>query len=115
MTTHLGPDASIAELVRSLQRDGVDVRVVPAGTSKPDSLELFGEALRFPHWYGRNLDALYDCLLGLVSASDRPVHVVWDGTAGLRRDHPEVYAAIVQVLDDVEAEAETFAATVLDR
>ena len=27
--------------------------------------QVFSEALHFPGWYGRNLDALYDCLTDL--------------------------------------------------
>ena len=115
MTTHLGPQTSIAELVRSLQRDGADVRVVPAGVDKADSLALFGEALHFPDWYGHNLDALYDCLLGLAPAGSEHLHVVWDGTAALRADHPDAYAAIVRVLEDAESERPTVTATVVDR
>lgn len=26
---------------------------------------IFADALSFPEWYGRNLDALYDCLTGI--------------------------------------------------
>jgi RNAse (barnase) inhibitor barstar len=115
MTATLGPDTAIADLVRSLQREGVDVEVVPAGDDKRDSLRLFGEALRFPHWYGHNLDALFDCLLTYVHEAPAPVHVIWDGTANLRAEHPDAYAGIVQVLDDVESERPTFAATVVER
>ena len=115
MTQVLGPDTAIGPLVRSLQADGVDVHVVPAGADKAESLRLFGDVLGFPDWYGHNLDALYDCLMDLVSASDVPMHVVWDGTAPLRADHPDVVEAIVRVLDDAEGEQATFTATVIDR
>jgi RNAse (barnase) inhibitor barstar len=115
MTTQLGPETAIADLVRSLQREGVDAHVVPAGADKRDSLRLFGQALDFPQWYGHNLDALFDCLLTFVHDAPAPVHVIWDGTARLRADHPDAYVAIIQVLDDVEAEKPTFAATVVDR
>ena len=115
MTRVLGPDTAIAPLVRSLQREGAEVHVVPAGADKAESLRLFGEVLRFPDWYGHNLDALFDCLTSVVQASAAPVHVVWDGTAHLRSRHPEAFDAIVQVLEDTEAEQATFAATVLDR
>ena len=30
--------------------------------TKEDLHDAFGKALDFPHWYGRNLDALHDCL-----------------------------------------------------
>jgi RNAse (barnase) inhibitor barstar len=115
MTQVLGPDTAIGPLVRSLQAEGVDVHVVPAGADKAESLRIFGQVLDFPDWYGHNLDALYDCLLELVLASDVPVHVVWDGTAPLRASHPDVVDAVVRLLDDAEQEQETFTATVVDR
>jgi RNAse (barnase) inhibitor barstar len=115
MTQVLGPDTAIGPLVRSLQAEGVDVHVVPAGTDKAESLRVFGEVLGFPDWYGHNLDALYDCLLDLVAASDVPVHVVWDGTASLRAGHPDVFDAVLSVLEDAEGEQATFTATVVDR
>ena len=30
--------------------------------TKEDLHRIFRETLRFPEWYGNNLDALYDCL-----------------------------------------------------
>ena len=53
--------------------------------------------------------------MDLVAAAQTPVHLVWDGTALLRSAHPEVFEAVVAVLDDAEAEQESFSATVLDR
>ena len=34
---------------------------------------LLAETLSFPHWYGHNLDALYDCL----TAISTPTHLIW--------------------------------------
>ena len=31
-------------------------------TNRQEALELLGQALDLPEWWGRNLDALYDCL-----------------------------------------------------
>ena len=31
--------------------------------TKEDLHRIFRETLRFPEWYGNNLDALYDCLM----------------------------------------------------
>lgn len=33
--------------------------------NRAEAMELLGRALALPSWWGRNLDALYDCLTGL--------------------------------------------------
>lgn len=44
-------------------------------TSREDLHRVLAEALRFPSWYGKNLDALYDAL----SAVTATVHLLhWD-------------------------------------
>lgn len=48
-------------------------------SSEADMLQAVGEALHFPDYYGRNLDALNDCLRGVVDGE-----YGWDpGSAGL--------------------------------
>ena len=39
---------------------------------RQEAMELLGRALALPEWWGRNLDALYDCLTDL----GRPVRLV---------------------------------------
>ena len=39
---------------------------------RQEAMELLGRALVLPEWWGRNLDALYDCLTDL----GRPVRLV---------------------------------------
>ena len=36
--------------------------IVAGGRTKERAIERFAETLRFPDWFGRNLDALYDLL-----------------------------------------------------
>ena len=115
MTRVLGADTQIAPLVRALRGDGVVVRVVPAGADEDEALRLFGESLYFPARYRRDLDALFDCLLTAARESVGSLHVVWDGTATLREEHPEAFDAVVRVLQDIEAEVPGFTATVVDR
>lgn len=114
----LGPEVAIAEVVREAQREGGEVSVVPAGSTKAESIDLFAEVLDFPDWFGRNLDALADCLHDYAEEpheDGRTRHLVWDGVAQLRRDHPEGYADITSVLDEVSNDHDTFVVTVLDR
>ena len=114
----LGPDVGIAEVVRDAQNDGHEVSVVPAGATKAESLELFAETLDFPEWFGRNLDALADCLHDFAEQpldGARARHLVWDGAATLRRDHHDTFEDIAGVLDEVAQDHDGFVVTILDR
>lgn len=114
MTTVLGPGTEIAPLVRSLRAEG-PVALVPAGADKAETLARFGEALHFPDWYGLNYDAMFDCLLQHVHDAEGVVQVVWDGTALLRAEHPDVYATVLRILADAEGEKPRLRVTVVDR
>ena len=87
----LGPEVSIAEIVREAQSHGGEVSVVPAGETKAESIDLFAEVLDFPDWFGRNLDALADCLHDLAEEPREDgglLHLVWDGVAHLPAHPP---------------------------
>lgn len=61
------------------------------------------EALSFPDWYGKNLDALYDCLTDL----DEPVHLHLIGWEQL----PAWKAAFEAVMSDAENDCIEFIVT----
>ena len=66
--------------------------------NRKEAMELLGQALALPKWWGRNLDALYDCLTDL----GRPVRLEIS-----RREAMEVSAfgrRLLQVLEDAAAE-----------
>jgi RNAse (barnase) inhibitor barstar len=114
----LGPEVSVAEVVRDAQNDGDDVSVVPAGTTKADSLEQFAQVLDFPDWFGRNLDALADCLHDFAEQpleGARARHLVWDGVGPLRRQHHDTFEDIAGLLDEVSQDHSSFVVTILDR
>ncbi|MGH3972915.1 MAG: barstar family protein [Pseudonocardiaceae bacterium] len=69
-------------------------------TSKTDALDAIGAALSFPDWYGRNLDALYDCLMDLSWLPDGEHVLVWAGHRQLEAADPDDYRAVLGVLDD---------------
>lgn len=48
------------------------------------------EALSFPGWYGRNLDALYDCLTELGEATEL-ILTDWDPTTAWADAFAEVF------------------------
>ena len=45
--------------MRTIRLNGARLR------SRGEAMTLLGQALELPHWWGRNLDALHDCLTEL--------------------------------------------------
>ena len=66
--------------------------------TKKDMLEAIGEALGFGEHYGRNLDALADCLRDLVGET----LLLWADWAGLAENDPAAMGGIVHVLGSAE-------------
>jgi RNAse (barnase) inhibitor barstar len=98
------PEAAEA-LVRLTRSLGLEaVRIDLAGCAdKAALLERTAAALEFPEWFGRNWDALFDCLADL---SWRPAtgHVlVFEHTAGLRREAPAALDTAVAILRETAA------------
>lgn len=67
-------------------------------SSEADFHEAIAAGFALPAWYGRNLDALWDALTGMI---DRPVELVWIHAERSRRELPR-YEKIVSLLRDVE-------------
>nr|WP_192827190.1 barstar family protein [Actinopolyspora erythraea] len=66
--------------------------------SKRTMLDAIAAQLSFPEWAGRNLDALYDCLIDL-SWLPRGEHVlVWSNHRVLAEHDPKAYRGIGSVL-----------------
>ncbi len=72
-------------------------------TSKIEALDAIGAALNFPSWYGRNLDALYDCLVDLSWQPAGEHVLIWTGYRELEAADPAGYRAVVSALDDAAA------------
>lgn len=97
----LGADTRIANVVRAAGAGGATVRVVPAGDDKAETLRLFAEVLKFPAYFGHNLDALADSLGDLAAATEGAWTLVWDGARFLRSADPDVFEAITDILTDL--------------
>ncbi|GAA5151280.1 MULTISPECIES: barstar family protein [Amycolatopsis] len=69
---------------------------------KLSTLDAIAEALSFPDWFGRNLDALYDCLTDLSWLPSGEHVLVWSGSDALKQADPRGYLAIRSVLSDAE-------------
>ena len=99
------PPMGLDDLVVELESDS-PCDVVVGGGSKEEALERFAEALRFPGWFGRNLDALYELLdeqASAATAGGGDWTLLWVPSARLVVDHPRDYARVVAVLGDVAA------------
>lgn len=97
--------ASASEVARIWRAAGWKVGVVTAPTTRAEALAALGEALDFPSYYGRNLDALWDCLTDL----DAPTAVVWSGWSRLALRHPRDWAKVLDVLSDRAEQSPAFA------
>lgn len=95
---HYVPDA--ARALAEARGRGALAHLVGPATSKVDALDAIGAALSFPEWYGRNLDALHDCLVDLSWQPDGEHVLVWAGHRQLEAADPEGYRAVLAVLDD---------------
>jgi RNAse (barnase) inhibitor barstar len=74
--------------------DGTRIR------GKDDFYDAVAAALSFPDWFGRNLDALHDCL-GDLSWLPAGEHVlVWSEPQIFRDADPDGYRAVADVLTD---------------
>lgn len=95
---HYASDA--AGVFAEAQERGALAHLVGPVTSKADALDAIGAALSFPDWYGRNLDALYDCLVDLSWQPEGEHVLIWAGHRQLEATDPEGYRAVLSVLDD---------------
>ncbi len=67
-------------------------------TDKAALMDRLQDALQFPEWFGRNWDALEDCLTDM-SWRDEVGHVLlFDGGADLRRRQKALFDTLVDVL-----------------
>jgi ribonuclease inhibitor len=65
-------------------------------TDRKNLHELFSENLHFPEWYGRNLDALYDCLTD-ISEDTKITIINWEQARENLGSHAQ---ALQNVLED---------------
>lgn len=69
---------------------------------KVSALDAIAAALSFPAWFGRNLDALYDCLTDLSWLPSGEHVLIWVSSRALAEVDPKAYLAIRAVLSDAQ-------------
>lgn len=67
---------------------------------KDDFYDAVADALSFPEWFGRNLDALFDSLRDLSWLPAGEHVLVWSKPEVFEQADPEGYRQIVEVLAD---------------
>lgn len=79
----------------------VDIRLDLADcTDKASLLECFASALAFPDWFGRNWDALSDCLTDLSWLPAQHYRIELAQPQGLRTAAPEALATALEILGE---------------
>lgn len=68
--------------------------------TKAEFLAAVGETLAFPEHYGRNYDALTDCLREVATEPDSGVVLLWDGWGPFAFEDASSFALARQVLED---------------
>ena len=67
-------------------------------TDKAALMDRLQDALQFPEWFGRNWDALEDCLTDMSWRGEVGHVLLLDGAADLRRHQKALFATLVDVL-----------------
>jgi len=89
---------SAARVATDARLRGATVGVVEGRAEKRALLAAIGRALRFPSYYGVNLDALEECLRDLSWLPAGEVVLVWDGSEALRAADPMAHRGLLEVL-----------------
>ncbi|GAB3623422.1 hypothetical protein GCM10027418_15050 [Mariniluteicoccus endophyticus] len=97
--------ADAREVAAELEAAGWRTGVVRGAADKARFLGEVGRALDLPRWYGRNLDALWDCLTDLTG----PTALVWSGWEEMAVNHPRDWAALRGLLGERVDEEPEFA------
>lgn len=90
-------------LAESARARGAYVHLVAGRpTDRMSTMDAIAAALCFPDYFGRNLDALYDCLTDLSWLPSGEHVLIWGGSDLLKEADPKAYLAIRSVLSDAE-------------
>lgn len=97
---HVGRSTSTIE--RRAVRSGWNVLVLDTAgvVDKQGFMDAVAEAFDLPSWFGRNWDALDECLRALDLDDPDGLLVLWDGWAGFAESDPDAFETAVGVFQD---------------
>jgi RNAse (barnase) inhibitor barstar len=103
------PAARLPQVVEQVARAKLLLLTANLGSCHglDEALRELGSALRFPDWYGANLDALHDCLSDPEWHSKRTLFIQIDGLDALRKNEPKAFSALLEVLADAARQRST--------
>ncbi|MCP2234713.1 barstar family protein [Prauserella halophila] len=104
MTSTPAPNPDSSALVADAKARGAFAYVLDGSvlTDKAMTLDAIAALLRFPPHFGRNLDALYDCLTDLSWLPAGEHVLVWVGADVLKQSDPRTYLAVHGTLSDAQ-------------
>lgn len=85
------------------QQRGAVAHLVGPVRSRTEALDAFAAAMEFPSWFGRNLDALLDCLRDLSWQPEGEHVLIWAGHTELAEADPSTYRTVLSVLEEAVA------------
>ena len=93
------------EIVAGAKTVGLDVFKVNLGGAhgKTGLLDRFAKALRFPTHFGKNWDALNDCLTDLDWLSGQGLVLIVTGAKDFAEAHEDAFQTVIDVLDGAAA------------
>lgn len=88
-----------ADLESAAQAVGLRLYAIDASAvrTKSQMLGLLGRSLAFPPWYGRNWDALEDCLTDLDWLQDPGIAVRFEGFEPYAEADPDGFAILLDI------------------
>lgn len=96
---------TVSEIVARARGRASTVGVVDGAADRAALLTEIGRQLRFPGYYGHNLDALDECLADLSWLPEGPVELVW-ADADLLATDPDTHQVVLAILESaVDASA----------
>ena len=95
--------ADVTTALADAQNRGAVAHLVGPVRSRTEALDAFAAALEFPSWFGRNLDALLDCLIDLSWQTEGEHMLIWAGHGELAEADPITYRAVLSILEEAVA------------